>query len=140
MATAASGKAAVGTIKVALGDVKVIGVDGVVRNAQVGDKVFAKETIQTAANAVAQVQLENGRFLDLGRDSRLTLDDDVTTAGQGPAATPPAGGVQDQVAAEQAALLKQLAGTGTVEGPATAAGGAAVAQVVGLTAPAARRC
>src|SRR5262245_51920311 len=128
MATPAQANAAVGTIKIVVGDVKVIGVDGVARNALVGEKVFAKEIIQTTANAVVQVQLENGRLLDLGRDSKLALDDDVLNAGSGAPASAGAGapaGVQDQVAAEQAALLKQLQGTGTVEGPATAAGGAA---------------
>ena len=52
MAAAASGTTGVGTIKVVTGDVKVIGVDGVARQAQVGDKVFARETIQTNANAI----------------------------------------------------------------------------------------
>ena len=90
MGTAASGNAGVGTIKVVTGDVKVIGVDGVARQAMVGDKVFAKETIQTAANAIVQVQLENGRMLDLGRDSKIALDDDVLNVGQGGTTPAPA--------------------------------------------------
>lgn len=88
MATAASGNASVGTIKIVIGDVKVIGVDGVARQAQVGEKVFARETIQTAANAIVQVQLENGRMLDLGRDSKFALDTDVLNLGQTPTAAP----------------------------------------------------
>ena len=103
MATAASGNAAVGTIKVVIGDVKIIGVDGVARQAQVGDKVFAKESIQTAANAVVQVQLENGRMLDLGRDSKIALDDDVLNVGQtpttAPAPTQDVASIQAQIAA-----------------------------------------
>ncbi len=88
MGTAASGTAAVGTIKVVVGDVKIVGVDGVARQAMVGDKVFAKETIQTNANAIVQVQLENGRMLDLGRDSKIALDDDVLNVGQRPTTAP----------------------------------------------------
>ena len=125
MATAAQGTAAVGTIRIVVGDVKIIGVDGVARNAQVGDRVFAKEIIQTAANAAVQVQLESGRIFDMRADSKLALDDGVlggpgTAGGAGAPA-----GIQADVASEQAALLKQLQGTGTIEGPATAAGGAA---------------
>jgi hypothetical protein len=77
MATASSANTAAGTVKVVIGDVKIIGVDGVVRNAVVGEKVYAKEVIQTAANAVVQVQLENGRMLDLGRSAQIALDDIV---------------------------------------------------------------
>lgn len=103
MATPSTANASVGTIKVVIGDVKVIGVDGVARQVHVGDKVFAKETIQTAANAVVQVQLENGRTLDLGRDSKIALDDDVLNVGQTATTAPPATGdiaaLQAQIAA-----------------------------------------
>ena len=120
MATAANSKAEVGTVKVVIGDVKVIGVDGVARQVQVGDKVYAKETIQTAANAVVQVQLENGRMLDLGRDSKIALDDDILTAGAGPSTTPaPATG---DIAAIQAQIAAGADPSKVAE--ATAAGGA----------------
>ena len=119
MATAASGNAGVGTIKVVIGDVKVIGVDGVARQAQVGDKVFARETIQTNANAIVQVQLENGRLLDLGRDSKIALDNDIIGP-QGPAATTaPATG---DIAAIQAQIAAGADPSKVAE--ATAAGGA----------------
>src|SRR5262245_17843088 len=120
MATAASGNAAVGTIKVIVGDVKVVGIDGVARQVQVGDKVFAKEIIQTTANAVVQVQLENGRMLDLGRDSQIALDDDILTAGSGgaPAAAPATG----DIAALQAQIAAGADPSKVAE--ATAAGGA----------------
>jgi VCBS repeat-containing protein len=120
MGTAASGTAAVGTIKVVTGDVKVIGVDGVARQAMVGDKVFAKETIQTNANAIIQVQLENGRMLDLGRDSKIALDDDVLNVGQGPS-TAPAAATTD-IAALQAQIAAGADPSKVAE--ATAAGGA----------------
>ncbi|MEQ1776100.1 MAG: retention module-containing protein, partial [Burkholderiales bacterium] len=118
MATAASGNAGVGTIKVVTGDVKVIGVDGVARQAQVGDKVFARETIQTNANAIVQVQLENGRMLDLGRDSKISLDNDVIGT-QGPATTQAP--TQD-IAALQAQIAAGADPSKVAE--ATAAGGA----------------
>ncbi len=119
MATAASGNAGVGTIKVVTGDVKIIGVDGVARQAQVGDRVFAKETIQTAANSIVQVQLENGRMLDLGRDSKIALDNDVIGP-QGPTAT------QAPATGDIAALQAQIAAGADPSkvAEATAAGGA----------------
>ncbi len=121
MGTAASGNAGVGTIKVVTGDVKIIGVDGVARQAQVGDKVFAKETIQTNANAIVQVQLENGRMLDLGRDSKIALDDDVLNVGQGPSTAPAAAATTD-IAALQAQIAAGADPSKVAE--ATAAGGA----------------
>ena len=51
MATASSAKADVGTIKVAIGDVKVVGVDGVARSVAVGDKVYAGESVQKIGRA-----------------------------------------------------------------------------------------
>lgn len=120
MATAASGTAAVGTIKVVTGDVKVIGVDGVARQAHVGDKVFAKEAIQTNANAIVQVQLENGRTLDLGRDSKIALDDDVLNVGQAPTTAPATAGTD--IAALQAQIAAGADPSKVAE--ATAAGGA----------------
>ena len=120
MATAASGNASVGTVKIVIGDVKVIGVDGVARQAHVGDKVFAKETIQTNANAIVQVQLENGRTLDLGRDSKIALDDDVLNVGQSPTTAPAA--VDADIAALQAQISAGADPSKVAE--ATAAGGA----------------
>ena len=119
MATPSTANASVGTIKVVIGDVKVIGVDGVARQVHVGDKVFAKETIQTAANAVVQVQLENGRTLDLGRDSKIALDDDVLNVGQTATTAPPATG---DIAALQAQIAAGADPSKVAE--ATAAGGA----------------
>ncbi len=119
MATAAMGNTAVGTIKVVTGDVKVIGVDGVARQAHVGDKVHAKETLQTGANAIVQVQLENGRMLDLGRDSKIALDNEILNAGLSPAAT--TAPTQD-IAALQAQIAAGADPSKVAE--ATAAGGA----------------
>ena len=60
MATTAS-RADAGTIKVAIGEVKVKGVDGVERVALVGEKVHTGEEIITGANGIVQIQLAGGR-------------------------------------------------------------------------------
>jgi hypothetical protein len=77
MATPATGSTAAGTITLVVGNVRIVGVDGVARVAQVGDKVFAREVIETGADGIIQVQLEGGRFLDVGRDSKLALSSDL---------------------------------------------------------------
>lgn len=117
MAIASTAKAEVGTIKVALGDVKIIGVDGVARAACVGDKVFAKEVIQTAANAIVQVQLADGRMLDLGRESSIALDDDLLGTTKAAKTASPT----DDIAALQAAIAAGADPSKIAE--ATAAGG-----------------
>ena len=110
-------KAEVGTIKVVLGDVRITGVDGVVRAACVGDKVHAREIIQTNANAVIQVQLADGRMLDLGRDSILALDEDLLGAPRTARTASPT----DDIAALQAAIAAGADPSKIAE--ATAAGG-----------------
>jgi Domain of unknown function (DUF5801)/RTX calcium-binding nonapeptide repeat (4 copies)/Cadherin-like domain len=125
MATAATGNAGVGTIKIVTGDVKIIGVDGVARQAQVGDRVFARESIQTGANAIVQVQLENGRMLDLGRESKIALDNDILGP-QGPAATtaPATGDVASIQAQIAAGADPSKVAEATAAGGAPGAGGA----------------
>jgi len=124
----ATGKLA-GTIAVVVGDVKVIGVDGVARIAQVGDKVFFKETIVTGADGMVHIKLEDGRLIDLGFNGKLALDADVigpeTAAAGAPAGAPAA---QD-VAALQAAIAAGADPTQIAQ--ATAAGGAPGAGGVG---------
>ncbi|HTD89408.1 MAG TPA: retention module-containing protein, partial [Burkholderiales bacterium] len=115
MATVSNAKAEVGTIKVAIGDVRIVGVDGIARVVGVGDKVYAKEVIQTAANAVVQVQLTDGRMLDLGRDSQIALDDDVLGA------TRAAANTADSVAELQAKIAAG-ADPSTIGDPAAAGG------------------
>src|SRR6188508_1012918 len=86
MATTVSTGKSIGTIKLVIGDVKVKGVDGVERAAVVGEKVYAKEVLITAANAIVQVQLDNGNLLDLGRSAQITLDEEMLAGGAGGAA------------------------------------------------------
>ena len=94
-----SGKA-VGIVKVVIGDVRITGVDGVERVAQVGDRVLGNEVITTGANAVIQVELEGGTMLDLGRDSRIALDAELLSEGGGaPAAAQDLAALQAAIAA-----------------------------------------
>ncbi|MGH7893677.1 MAG: retention module-containing protein, partial [Candidatus Binatia bacterium] len=146
-AAGAAGGKVIGTIQLVAGDVKIMGLDGVIRVAQVGDKVFFKETILTGADGIIQIRLDNGQFVDVGRNAKLALDTDFFgyDAGTGlqataPAAvtpgTPPAAEAPEKpaapgadVAALQAAIARgqdpsQIA-------PATAAGGAPAAGGVG---------
>ena len=88
MATASVTKAEVGTVKVAIGEVKVVGVDGVTRTVGVGDKVYAKEVVETGANSVVQVQLANGNMIDMGRESKMTLEGDLLAGTQETAPRP----------------------------------------------------
>jgi hypothetical protein len=79
----------VGTITVVVGDVKIIGIDGVVRIAQVGDKVVFRETIVTGADGMVHIKLEDGRLIDMGFNGKLALDADVVgpEGGAGTAST-----------------------------------------------------
>ena len=120
-AAAAAGGKAVGTIQVVIGDVKVVGVDGVARAAHVGDKIYVKETLATGADGIVQVQLENGHSLDLGRDSKIAMDPAILDEGTGGAPAAAAAPGQD-VAALQAAIA--AGADPTQAAPATAAGGA----------------
>ncbi len=88
MATASVTRAEVGTVKVAIGEVKVVGVDGVTRTVGVGDKVYAKEVVETGANSVVQVQLANGNMIDMGRESKMTLEGDILAGTQETAPRP----------------------------------------------------
>src|SRR5918995_4978306 len=105
MATTVSVGTPIGTIKLIIGDVKIRGADGVERVAVVGEKVFAKEILITAANAVVQIQLENGNLLDLGRNAQLTLDEDMLAGGGGAG-----GGAAPPGAATAAAATQDVAG------------------------------
>ena len=133
MATPATGSTAAGTITVVVGNVRVIGVDGVARAAKVGDKVFAREVIETGADGIIQVQLDGGRFLDVGRDSKFALTSEIlaeasagTPATAAPPATTPAGAEQDAAALQKAIAAgadpSQVAAA-TAAGGAPAAGG-----------------
>ncbi|TAN54428.1 MAG: retention module-containing protein, partial [Betaproteobacteria bacterium] len=90
-----------GTVRVAIGEVKIIGVDGVARVAQAGDRIFLNETLTTGADGIVQVVLLDGRLLDLGYDSSMVLDAALLAPEAGAAAAAPAA---LDVAAVQAAI------------------------------------
>ena len=121
----------VGTITIVAGNVKIIGDDGVERVAKVGDKLLASESLTTGGDGIVQVQLVNGKLIDLGWDSKLALSDEIIAEAGGtvpgvaeaPTAAVPAGAEQD------AAAIQKLIAAGadpTQVAAATAAGGAPV--------------
>src|SRR6185503_4874253 len=127
MATTANVGTPIGTIKLIIGDVKIRGADGTERIAVVGEKVFAKEILITAANAVVQIQLENGNLLDLGRNAELTLDEDMLAGGAGGGGAAPAGAATAAAATQDVAAIQAAIAAGvdpTKIAEATAAGGA----------------
>ncbi len=56
----------IGTVTAIVGEVKVIGTDGVTRTLTAGDKVSTGEVIETSANGAVHIQLANGRALECG--------------------------------------------------------------------------
>ena len=69
MATDNTGNNPIGVIKSVTGEARIIGVDGTVRPAIAGDKLFAREMVFTTANASVQVQLDNGQTVNVESDS-----------------------------------------------------------------------
>src|SRR5687767_2206669 len=129
----------IGTIQLVVGDVKIMGLDGVMRVAQVGDKVYFKDTILTGTDGIIQIRLDNGQLVDVGRDSKLALDTDFFgyDAGTGLHAATPGGVTGGTMAVEPAtkpvapALSNEEIAARIARGedpaqfaPATAAGGA----------------
>ena len=136
----------IGTIQIVTGDVKIMGVDGVMRLAQVGEKVAFKETVVTGADGIVQIRLDNGQLVDVGRGAKLALDTDFfgydagTGLQAGAAATGAVPAVPTTVTPQKpaadpsvAALQAQIAGgqDPSQVAPATAAGGAPAAGGVG---------
>ncbi|HEY4645256.1 MAG TPA: retention module-containing protein, partial [Steroidobacteraceae bacterium] len=132
----------VGTITIVVGNVKIIGADGVERIAKVGDKVLANESLATGADGIIQVQLVNGKMIDLGRESTLALTDQLIAEAGAPSAAPgtvsavpplapedAAAQAKAQAAAEAAKIAAGADPTQVTE--ATAAGGAPAAGGVG---------
>jgi hypothetical protein len=70
----------VGTVKTVVGLVKAVDTNGVERVLQVGDKVYANETIITSADGGVIVEFQNGSFLDLPRSAHIMLDPEIYSA------------------------------------------------------------
>ena len=65
-----------GIVKSVSGTVTAIAEDGTERILQVGDMVLPDEQIVTGVAGTISVDFEDGRHMDMGRDSRLTLNDE----------------------------------------------------------------
>jgi VCBS repeat-containing protein len=114
--SAGSKVGAIGTVKLAIGEVTATDQNGVQRVLHEGDQVSANEVIQTSADGSVDIQFINNTHVDLGRSSRIALDDSVFDPRQ--AATD-----QNDIAAIQAAIAAGADPTTLV--PATAAGAGA---------------
>src|SRR5512147_204662 len=102
MATDTTGIKPFATIQSVSGQARIIGADGTVRPAIVGDKLFLREMVFTTANATVQLQLENGQTLTIQPDSEYVVSAD----GSGGAG----------VGVEQAAQAGAVAAGGAVGG------------------------
>ncbi|HEY9269056.1 MAG TPA: retention module-containing protein [Methylotenera sp.] len=70
----------VGTVKTVVGLVKAVDANGAERVLQVGDKVFANETIITSADGGVIIEFPNGSHLDLPRSAHIMLDPEIYSA------------------------------------------------------------
>ncbi|TVO68604.1 retention module-containing protein, partial [Sedimenticola selenatireducens] len=68
---------AIGYVKLMSGLVKAVDINGVERNLQIGDTVFADETIVTGPQAAIVIELRDGSNLSMGGESQALLDDEV---------------------------------------------------------------
>ncbi|HSH53538.1 MAG TPA: retention module-containing protein [Methylotenera sp.] len=67
----------IGTVKTVVGTVKAVDANGTERVLQVGDKVYANETIFTSADGAVIVEFQDGTHLDLPRSTHIVLDADI---------------------------------------------------------------
>jgi len=70
----------VGTVKTVVGLVKAVDANGAERVLQVGDKVYANETIITSADGGVIIEFPNGSHLDLPRSAHIMLDPEIYSA------------------------------------------------------------
>ncbi|MCK5120778.1 MAG: retention module-containing protein, partial [Methylococcales bacterium] len=116
-----------GIVQAVSGVVKAIGVNGIERVLQVGDRVSPNEQILTGDAGTIAIEFSDGTSMDLGRNANVTLNDDALNPdGATKQAGQTAAEAQDEVAAIQQALA-----SGEAFDPsklaATAAGGAPAA-------------
>src|SRR6185503_13989689 len=121
---AAQGKV-LGTVTSVVGEAKATAADGSVRVLQVGDVVHGDEVITTSAAGAVNIALENGKTLDCGANTDLSLHESILGISTAVASMPTTPGTPGSVEALQQAIASgqdpsQIA-------PATAAGGAPAA-------------
>jgi T1SS-143 domain-containing protein len=108
----------VGTVKTIVGLVKAVDANGAERVLQVGDKVYANETIVTSADGGVIIEFPNGSHLDLPRSAHIKLDPEIYAA--------TAGKSIEQEASDEAARIARAIAEGrdpnAVADPAAAGG------------------
>ncbi|MEO5703220.1 MAG: retention module-containing protein, partial [Gammaproteobacteria bacterium] len=78
------GSQPIGMVTSASGTVTATSINGIERTLQVGDPIYANETINTGPLSTVAIEFINGTRLDLGRDSQAVLDEEVFhAAGEG---------------------------------------------------------
>ena len=117
----------IGVVSQVVGEVFAVASDGSRRPLSEGDRVYAGEQLVTGASGAIAVALSNGQQLTLGRDSSLTLDEQmlaVSPTSQAPRAdaAPPVPSDSDLTDVEQLQAAIEAGVDPTLEGEATAAG------------------
>ena len=92
----------VGTVKTIVGQVKAVDANGAERVLQVGDKVYANETIITSADGGVIIEFPNGNHLDLPRSAHIMLDPEIYSASS---AKPAEQEAQDEAARRCGAVI-----------------------------------
>ena len=118
----------IGVVSQVVGEVFAVAGDGTRRPLVEGDRVYAGEQLVTGAGGAVAVTLSNGEVLTLGRDSNLSLNEQLLAGSDGQPAqdqaqdqqTAPTDGDLTDVEQLQAAIEAGV--DPTVEGEATAAG------------------
>ncbi|WP_031303254.1 retention module-containing protein, partial [Pseudomonas sp. EGD-AK9] len=116
----------IGVVSQVVGEVFAVASDGSRRLLSEGDRVYAGEQLVTGATGAIAVTLSNGQQLTLGRDSSLSLNEQMlagSSPSQTPAAdTPPVPSDSDLTDVEQLQAAIEAGVDPTLEGEATAAG------------------
>ncbi|MCW8943122.1 MAG: retention module-containing protein, partial [Sedimenticola sp.] len=68
---------AIGYVKLMNGLVKAVDINGIERVLQIGDAVFADETIVTGPQAAVVIELRDGSSMSMGGESQALLNDEV---------------------------------------------------------------
>ena len=116
----------IGVVSQVVGEVFAVAGDGTRRPLVEGDRVYAGEQLVTGAGGAVAVTLSNGEVLTLGRDSNLSLNEQLLAGSDGQPAqdqaqdqqTAPTDGDLTDVEQLQAAIEAGV--DPTVEGEATA--------------------
>ena len=120
----------IGVVKTVVGEVYAIAADGSRRLLEKGDRVYAGEQLLTGADGAVAIRLVNGEELTVGRDSILTLDNQLLAGEDARARIEPAshdespGAVQlTEVDQAQRAISSGIDPTTGLPAPAAGPGG-----------------